>query len=142
MGKRELPETTVMEDTIIKSQGSATLSFQDADSVDDVVSATVSVDLTDTGSGSEDADVSMKAMIAGALTEYLGFDASASMVTLPLNLTVTGDTTFTGAAGVEDTFTATFDQSVGAKTVVVRKIGKSVTLEIPTGSTADRDWEI
>ncbi len=38
---------------------------------------------------------------------------------------------------VESTFEATFDQSVGAKTVVARKIGKLVTLEIPTGSTAD-----
>jgi hypothetical protein len=37
----------------------------------------------------------------------------------------------------EDTFTATFDQAVGAKTVVVRKIGKTVTIEIPAGTTAD-----
>lgn len=37
----------------------------------------------------------------------------------------------------ESSFIATFDQTVGAKTVVVRKLGKQVTLEIPTGSTAD-----
>lgn len=38
---------------------------------------------------------------------------------------------------VEDSFVATFDQAVGAKTVVVRKNGKAVTLEIPSGTTAD-----
>lgn len=40
---------------------------------------------------------------------------------------------------IEDTFTATFDgdTAVGAKTVVVRKIGKNVTLEIPSGTTVD-----
>jgi len=37
----------------------------------------------------------------------------------------------------ETTFAATFGEGVGEKTVVVRKLGKQVTLEIPTGSTAD-----
>lgn len=41
------------------------------------------------------------------------------------------------ATYAEATFVATFDQAVGAKTVVVRKIGKTVHLEIPTGTTAD-----
>lgn len=36
-----------------------------------------------------------------------------------------------------DTFEATFDNAVGAKTVEVRKHGLLVTLEIPTGTTAD-----
>lgn len=35
------------------------------------------------------------------------------------------------------TFVATFTQSVGAKTVVVRKNNKVVTLEIPVGTTAN-----
>lgn len=48
------------------------------------------------------------------------------------------DTAISGKASyTEATFSATFDQSVGAKTVVVRKVGKQVTLEIPSGSTAD-----
>lgn len=38
---------------------------------------------------------------------------------------------------IEDTFTATFDHSVGAKTVVVRKIGKTTTLEIPSAAITD-----
>jgi hypothetical protein len=37
----------------------------------------------------------------------------------------------------EATFSATFDHSVGAKTVVVRKIGKHTALEIPAGALAD-----
>lgn len=40
-------------------------------------------------------------------------------------------------AAAEDSFVATFDNAVGAKTVVVRKMGNLVTLEIPSGSTAD-----
>lgn len=36
-----------------------------------------------------------------------------------------------------DSFSATFDNAVGALTVVVRKHGLLVTLEVPTGSTAD-----
>lgn len=43
----------------------------------------------------------------------------------------------TATAYTEATFVATFTQGVGAKTVVVRKWGKMVTVEIPTGSTAD-----
>jgi hypothetical protein len=40
---------------------------------------------------------------------------------------------------LDDTFEATFsgDVAVGAKTVVVRKHGKTVTLEIPVGTTTD-----
>ena len=37
----------------------------------------------------------------------------------------------------EATFSATFDHSVGAKTVVVRKIGKQTTLEIPSAAVTD-----
>lgn len=35
------------------------------------------------------------------------------------------------------TLSVTFDQGVGAKTILVKKIGKFVSLEIPSGSTAD-----
>ena len=37
----------------------------------------------------------------------------------------------------EATFSATFTQAVGAKTVLVKKVGKLVMLEIPVGTTAD-----
>jgi hypothetical protein len=37
----------------------------------------------------------------------------------------------------EDSFSATFDHSVGALTVVVRKIGKHTTLEIPAAAIAN-----
>lgn len=57
-----------------------------------------------------------------------GLDTVAASVTA-LTATVGGY--------VEATFSATFDHSVGAKTVVVRKIGKLVTLEIPLAAIAD-----
>lgn len=38
---------------------------------------------------------------------------------------------------IEDSFVATFDHAVGAKTVVVRKIGKKTLLEIPSAAIAD-----
>jgi hypothetical protein len=38
---------------------------------------------------------------------------------------------------VNTSFTATFDQSVGAKTVLVHVQNKRCTLEIPTGTTSD-----
>ncbi len=39
--------------------------------------------------------------------------------------------------GVTTSFTATFDQAVGAKTVLVNIFNRRCTLEIPTGTTAD-----
>ncbi len=44
-----------------------------------------------------------------------------------------------GVLAVEDSFTATFDGTspVGAKTVIVRKTGKQVTLEIPAGNSTN-----
>jgi hypothetical protein len=41
------------------------------------------------------------------------------------------------AVYLESSFSATFDHSVGVKTVVVRKFGKKVTLEIPLGAITD-----
>ena len=38
---------------------------------------------------------------------------------------------------INTSFTATFDQAVGAKTVLVNVFNKRCTLEIPTGTTAD-----
>lgn len=42
-----------------------------------------------------------------------------------------------GGDTADDSFAATFDQAVGEKTILVRKRGNLVTLDIPAGSTAD-----
>jgi len=69
-----------------------TFQFLDSDQTDADVSADISVNATDTGSGSEDVDVSFKSKIAGTLTEYLNFNADGDItVTPPVDLAVTED---------------------------------------------------
>jgi len=63
----------------IKNTGSPTLEFKDDDATDDDINANISVNLTDTGSGTEDADVTFSAQIAGALTQWMNFDADGDV---------------------------------------------------------------
>jgi hypothetical protein len=58
-----------------------TASFRDSDAeVKTRDHVTIGANLTTTTDGSEDADFELKAMIAGTLTKFLGFDASAKSV--------------------------------------------------------------
>ena len=67
-------------ESIIKGTTSAALSFKDDDATDDDVNASIVVNLTDTGSGAEDADISIKQQVAGTLTEVALIDADGSFV--------------------------------------------------------------
>ena len=112
---------------IVKHATAPALYFKDDDATDDDVNAQINVNLTGTGSAAEDADMSLQVQKAGALTEVVLIDSSASNIALASGWSI----------GTETTFSATFDNSVGALNVVVRKIGKLVTLEVPAGTTAD-----
>lgn len=78
------------------------------------------------------AQVALEALAASGAVSYTAPEGEAGIEAEQVAL---GD--LAPSAYKEDTFSATFDQAVGAKTVVVRKHGKLVTLNIPTGSTAD-----
>ena len=118
---------------IIKHATAPALYFKDDDAADDDVNAQIDVNLTTATSGAEDGDISVKSQVAGTLTEWLLFDASATNIEVGSTLGI-GKTSFT----------ATFDGGtpVGALSVVGRKIGKLVTLEIPTGTTADPNAQV
>ena len=118
---------------IVKHATAPALYFKDDDATDDDINAQIDVNLTATGSGAEDGDISIKSQVAGVLTEWLLFDASATNIEVGSTLGI-GKTSFT----------ATFNGGtpVGALSVVARKIGKLVTLEIPTGTTADPDAQV
>ena len=55
------------------------LSFSDTDVDDHDVSFSIDAQATDTGSGTEDIDVTFQAQVAGAMSTFLGFDADGAM---------------------------------------------------------------
>ena len=68
-----------LEDLILKGS-TPSLVFKDDDATDDDVNAQILVNITDTGTGAEDADVTFSAQVAGALEAFMTFDASADTV--------------------------------------------------------------
>lgn len=79
------------------------------------------------------------AVTGKALTGYVAGTQGSVTVVLTTDSILQGMQKLDGnkPSYTEDSFVATFDHSVGAKTVVVRKIGKHTTLEIPLATVAD-----
>ena len=90
---------------IIKHATAPALYFKDDNATDDDINAQIDINLTDTGSGAEDADISIKQQIAGTLTEVVAIDADGSF-TVNKTIISTGtlsagsNVTFTGASPV------------------------------------------
>jgi hypothetical protein len=55
------------------------LDLKDYDCTDSDINATININATDTGSGSEDIDVFMQAQVAGSLTTFLDFNADGAL---------------------------------------------------------------
>ena len=78
----------IYKDTTIKHATLPTLQFKDDQATDDDVNASISVNLTDTGSSAEDADISIKQQIAGTLTEVVAIDADGDILFPNKNLII------------------------------------------------------
>lgn len=98
----------------IKNTGTPTLTFKDDDAIDDDANATIAVNLTATGSGAENADVTFAAQVAGALTTFFSFDADGRIDLIPFSgnarvynatgnasLRIESDAAATGYVGIE-----------------------------------------
>ncbi len=84
---RWFPISTTVIETIYDIQlksASPYMYFIDTDGADNDVSATIDVNLTDTGSGTEDADIQIYQKVAGSLLRVLLFDADVGINLYPL----------------------------------------------------------
>jgi hypothetical protein len=135
------------------------LAFYDIDGTDDDINAQILVDLTDTGSGTEDADVTLSQQIAGTLTAWLTADADGDIsfgssrdVSVDGNISVTGNVDGVDV-GTDVPLNTTHRTSTGAdhtwldQTVVQSASPFWVGLTINNGGTlnnsgGDNDWRI
>ena len=132
-----------------------TLQFKDTGGTDSDVNALMDVNLTDTGSGTEDVDVTLKQQIAGTLTTFLQADADGVItlgsatqnVIVKGDLTIDGNGLFMATGGVLD-WNATDKMTHSANTMTVSgfttwDMGAVATLdfdgatELTTGGTGN-----
>lgn len=78
---------------------SPALVLKDLDGVDDDTNYSLGINLTDTGSGTEDADITEQIQIAGTLTTVRAVDADGNYTigTASMNVVAAGDLTVTGS---------------------------------------------
>lgn len=60
------------------------VNFYDSDGTDDDINGKIRVNLTDTGSGSEDADMTISLQVAGSLTDMVKIDGDGTSIEMPV----------------------------------------------------------
>ena len=85
------PAAGTFTDVTVSPSATPTLFFTDSDTTDEDVSTKIVTNCTDTGSGTEDCDMTFTQQIAGADVDFMTADASAGEVNFStLNLITTG----------------------------------------------------
>ena len=116
------------------------LTLKDSDCTDSDINAELSCNATDTGSGTEDIDVTLKAQVAGTLTTFLTFDADGD-----LSLGITGQTTNITTLSTTTTTCSSYLRLGGGSLTLSRGSTGGLTLTdtaLTSGGTDDYGLEL
>jgi hypothetical protein len=128
-------DTTIGGDLTTGPTAQPSVDFADSDGTDSDVNARIYADLTDTGSGTEDADMYFQQQIAGAMTTWLHADADGNIDFQNRKIVTTGRIVW-GTTTLSDTGpTDNLDVS-GVNVVFVDTGDNNVTLGGMTGGVS------